>query len=293
MQEFLTTREVAALLRVKERKIYELVSERAIPVSRVTGKLLFPRDLVDAWIRGSVDFAAGVDTLKAPPQVIAGSHDPLLEWAIRQSGCGLASYFDGSLDGLERVADGRALGAGMHVFEARNEQFNRAHVTARMPGASIVLVELFRRSQGLVVAEGNPHGIATIVDLRGRRFIPRQKDAGSYVLFEHLLETSAVARGDLALIDPPARSEADVALAVSHDKADAGLAIESAARPHRLDFVPLFNERYDLLIGRREYFEAPVQALMGFLNSSTFVQRADEMTGYDISGTGRVHFNGD
>jgi len=292
MQEFLTTREVAALLRVKERKIYELVSERAIPVSRVTGKLLFPRDLVDAWIRGSVDFAAGVDTLRAPPQVIAGSHDPLLEWAIRQSGCGLASYFDGSLDGLERVADGRALGAGMHVFEARNEQFNRAHVTDRMPGAPIVLVELFRRSQGLVVAEGNPHGIATISDLRGRRFIPRQKDAGSYVLFEHLLEISAVVRGDLDLVDPPARSEADVALAVSNGKADAGLAIESAARQYRLDFVPLFNERYDLLIGRREYFEAPLQALMGFLNSSTFLQRADEMTGYDTSNTGRVHFNG-
>ncbi|MFT5447083.1 MAG: putative molybdopterin biosynthesis protein [Gammaproteobacteria bacterium] len=292
MQEFLTTREVAALLRVKERKIYELVSERAIPVSRMTGKLLFPRDLVDAWIRGSVDFAAGVDSLKAPPQVIAGSHDPLLEWAIRQSGCGLASYFDGSLDGLERVADGRALGAGMHVFEARNEQFNRAHVMARMPGAPIVLIEFSRRSQGLVVAEGNPHGIATIGDLRGRRFIPRQKDAGSYVLFEHLLETATVARGDLDLIEPPARSEADVALAVSNGKADAGLAIESAARQYRLDFVPLFNERYDLLIGRREYFEAPVQALMGFLNSSTFVQRADEMTGYDTSGTGRVHFNG-
>jgi excisionase family DNA binding protein len=292
MQEFLTTREVAALLRVKERKIYELVSERAIPVSRVTGKLLFPRDLVDAWIRGSVDFAAGVDTLRAPPQVIAGSHDPLLEWAIRQSGCGLASYFDGSLDGLERVADGRALGAGMHVFEARNEQFNRAHVTARMPGVPIVLVELFRRSQGLVVAEGNPHGIATISDLRGRRFIPRQKDAGSYVLFEHLLEISAVVRSDLDLVDPPARSEADVALAVSNGKADAGLAIESAARQYRLDFVPLFNERYDLLIGRREYFEAPLQALMGFLNSSTFEQRADEMTGYDTSNTGRVHFNG-
>jgi putative molybdopterin biosynthesis protein len=254
--------------------------------------LLFPRDLVDAWIRGSVDFAAGVDSLKAPPQVIAGSHDPLLEWAIRQSGCGLASYFDGSLDGLERVADGRALGAGMHVFEARNEQFNRAHVMARMPGAPIVLIEFSRRSQGLVVAEGNPHGIATIGDLRGRRFIPRQKDAGSYVLFEHLLETATVARGDLDLIEPPARSEADVALAVSNGKADAGLAIESAARQYRLDFVPLFNERYDLLIGRREYFEAPVQALMGFLNSSTFVQRADEMTGYDTSGTGRVHFNG-
>jgi putative molybdopterin biosynthesis protein len=292
MQEFLTTKEVASLLRVKERKVYELVSDRAIPVSRVTGKLLFPRDLLQAWVRGNVDFATGVEALKPPPAVIAGSHDPLLEWAIRQSGCGLASYFDGSLDGLERVADGKALAAGMHVFEARHEDFNRAHVLARMAAAPVVLIELFRRTQGLVVAPQNPHGIATIEDLRGLRVMSRQQGAGAYLLFEHLLDTAGVARTELDLLDPPARSEADVALAVSDGKADAGLAIETAARHYRLGFVPLFNERYDLLLRRREYFEAPVQSLMAFVNCSAFKQRAAEMAGYDTSTTGTVHYNG-
>ena len=292
MHEFLTTKEVAALLRVKERKIYELVSDRAIPVSRVTGKLLYPRDLVESWVRESIDFAAGVDTLKRPPAVLAGSHDPLLEWAIRESGCGLATYFDGSLDGLARVARGEALGAGMHVFEARHDDFNRAHVIERMAGAPVVLIELFGRTQGLVVAHDNPHNIVEIGDLRGRRFVPRQRDSGAYVLFEHLLQAEEVERSDLKLLEPPARSEADVALAVSTDKADAGLAIETAARHYRLGFVPLFQERYDLLIGRRAYFDRPMQLLMAFVNSSTFKQRASEMSGYDISGTGTIHYNG-
>jgi putative molybdopterin biosynthesis protein len=292
MQEFLTTKEVAVLLRVKERKIYELVSDRSIPVSRVTGKLLFPRDLVDGWVRANVDFVTDVGVLKPPPAVISGSHDPLLEWAIRQSACGLATYFDGSLDGLERVADGKALAAGMHVFEAPNGDFNRAHVIARMGAAPVVLLELFRRTQGLVVAAQNPYGIAAIEDLRGLRVVCRQQGAGAYVLFEHLLEAAGVARAELNLLEPPARSEADVALAVSDGKADAGLAIETAARHYRLGFVPLFNERYDLLLQRRQYFEAPIQSLIGFLNSDVFKQRAVQLHGYDTTTSGTVHYNG-
>jgi putative molybdopterin biosynthesis protein len=292
MQEYLTTKEVASLLRVKQRKIYELVSDRAIPVSRVGGKLLFPSDLIQSWVRQNVDFGPGVNSLKPPPAVIAGSQDPLLEWAIRESGCGLATYFDGSLDGLSRVADGKALAAGMHVFEAQREDFNRTHVIERMVGEPVVLIELFQRSQGLVVSEDNPQAIKTIADLSGLRFVPRQKDAGSYVLFEHLLDLASISRDDITLLDPPARSEADVALAVRDAKADAGLAIESAARQYRLGFVPLFKERYDLLVWRREFFAAPMQTLMSFLSSAAFTQRAQEMVGYDLSASGTIHYNG-
>ena len=292
MQEFLTTREVAALLRVKERKIYELVAERAIPVSRVTGKLLFPRALVQAWVQRHVDYAGDVDALRALPPVVAGSHDPLLEWAIRESGCGLASYFDGSLDGLERLASGHALGAGMHVFEPEHEDFNRAHVSARLGGMPVVLVELFRRTQGLVVAPGNPRAIAAMRDLAGLRVAPRQADSGSFVLLGHLLERAGMRAGQLTLLAPPARSQAEVALAVAEDRADAGLAIESAARLYRLDFVPLFQERFDLLAWRRELLESPLQALLAFCRGDAFHARARSMTGYDISRLGEVVYNG-
>lgn len=291
-QQFLTTREVAELLRVKERKVYELVSEQAIPVSRATGKLLFPRALVEAWILRHLEYRDDLEALVSPPPVIAGSHDPLLEWAIRESGCGLATYFDGSLDGLARMADGDALGAGMHVFEPRHEGFNRAHVAERLSGMPVVLVELFKRCQGLVVARGNPRSVQAPGDLAGLRLIPRQKNSGSHVLLEHLLAEAGVAVETLIPLDPPARTEADVALAVATDKADAGLAIESVARQHGLGFVPLFQERYDLLVWRREYFEAPLQTLLGFHATPAFRQRATEVGGYDLSEFGRVRFNG-
>ncbi|MCP5152790.1 MAG: helix-turn-helix transcriptional regulator [Ectothiorhodospiraceae bacterium] len=292
MVDYLTTREVAALLRVKERKVYELVADRAIPASRVTGKLLFPRDLIEGWVRRHIDYRGDVESLRAYPPVVAGSHDPLLDWAVRESGCGLAMYFDGSLDGLARLRAGEALVAGMHMLEPETGDFNRAHVERDLGGQSAVLVEWAWRTQGLVVPRGNPRRIAGVGDLRGLRVIPRQVGAGSHALLHHLLAESGMADGAARLLDPPARTEADVALAVADGRADAGLAVESVARQHRLDFVPLFRERYDLLAWRREYFEPPLQKLLAITRTARFRERAESFGGYDVSGLGTVRWNG-
>jgi excisionase family DNA binding protein len=292
MTEFLTTKEVAALLRIKERKVYELVSENAIPASRVTGKLLFPRDMVEAWVRRHVDFREGVEGLVERPPVVAGSHDPLLDWALRESGSGLATFFDGSLSGLQRLAEGGAVAAGMHVYEPDREDWNRTHIRERIPGMPVVLVEWAMRTQGLVLAPGNPAKISFIADLAGRRVMPRQQEAGSRVLLEYLMKRAGLDPKAFTMLEPPARSEADVALAVADGKADAGLAIETVARQYRLDFLPLFRERYDLAVWRRDWFEPPLQKLLTFARTAAFAERAAELGGYETSGLGTVRYNG-
>jgi molybdate-binding protein len=216
----------------------------------------------------------------------------LLDWALRESGSGLATYFDGSLSGLKRLNEGRAVAAGTHVYEAETEDWNRRHLAETMPGMPVVLVEWAFRTQGLVVPAGNPGNVRALADLAGRRLIPRQRAAGSRVLLEYLMTRDSVDPDAVTLLDPPARSEADVALAVADGKADAGLAVETVARQHRLDFVPLFRERYDLGVWRRDYFEPPIQALMSFAGSAAFAERAAELGGYDISGLGTVRYNG-
>lgn len=292
MNPFLTTREVAGLLRVRERKVYELVAEQAIPVSRVTGKMLFPRDLVEAWVRRRVEFAGGAADLAPPPVVLAGSHDPLLEWAIRESGSEIATFFGGSIDGLVRMTARKAFAAGMHVFDPETEEFNLSLVANELAGQPVVMTEWALRTQGLVVASGNPRGLASAADLAGVRFIPRQPEAGSYLLFRHLLAESGTEPEAVGMLDPPARTEADVAQHVLEGRADAGLAVESVARMHRLDFIPLFRERYDLLVWRREHFEPPMQRLLAFCASAAFRRRATEIGGYDLSGFGTVRYNG-
>ena len=292
MQEFLTTKEVAQLLRIKERKVYELVADNAIPVSRVTGKLLFPRSLIEAWVRRNVDFAAGSDALVDLPPVLAGSHDPLLDWALRESGSGLATFFDGSLTGLKRLVDTQAVAAGMHVFEPESNTYNVAHVADMLPGRPVVVIEWARRTQGLIVPPGNPRDIRSVADLAGLTIVPRQVNAGSHILLRHLMDEAGMGDDALVRLDPPARNETDVAQAVAAGRADAGLAIQSAARQYRLDFVPLAEERYDLVMWRREAFQPPLQKLFAFCRTQAFADRAAELGGYDLAGQGAVHYNG-
>jgi putative molybdopterin biosynthesis protein len=292
MSEFLSTREVAALLRLKERKVYELAKSSAIPVSRVTGKLLFPRELVEAWVLRNTEYREGVGVLTNRPLVLAGSHDPLLDWALRESGAGIATYFDGSLDGLDRLAKGEAIAAGMHVFEPETGTFNVKHLTAAMPGQPVALIEIAKRQQGLVLPAGNPRNIDDIADLAGTRIIPRQPGAGSRMLLDHLMAEAGLTEADATILDPPARNQTDVALAIAEGRADAGMAVAAAARPLKLDFLPLFAERFDLAVWRRDYFEPPLQALLAFARTTVFADKAAALGGYDLSGFGTVHHNG-
>ncbi len=279
---FLTTREVAALLRVRERKVYEMAAEGEIPCRRVTGKLLFPRAEVDAWLAGAAAAPA-----EAPPEIVAGSHDPLLDWAIRESGSGLATFFDGSLDGLDRVAGRHAIAAGMHVFEPETEDWNRRHVAARAGSAPVVLVEWAMRQQGLIVAPGLP--VASIADLAGRRVAQRQPSAGAGLLLAHLLQRDGVR--DIAFLPELARTETDAAAAVASGKADAAPGLEAVARQFGMAFVPTMRERFDLLVDRRAWFEPPMQTLLAFARSDAFAAKARDLGGYDISGLGTVCWN--
>ena len=290
--ELRTTAELAEYLRLGERKIYDLVAKRAIPCTRVAGKWLFPRDLVDAWLRERTEGPAAGRIRAAPPAIVAGSHDPLLEWAVRESGSSLAVLFDGSLDGLERFARRQALACGMHVIEGEANRYNIQTVLQRVPDQPVVLIEWAQREQGLIVARGNPLGIADISDLPGKRFAFRQASAGSHVLLETLLAGAAIDRDTLVSVGDPARNETEVAMAVADDRADVGLGVSSVARQFRLDYLPIARERYDLLVWRHAWFEAPLQALAAFLSKPAFRRKAEDLGGYDLSGTGRVHHNG-
>ncbi|MFO1325069.1 MAG: helix-turn-helix transcriptional regulator [Burkholderiales bacterium] len=286
------TREVAAHLRLKERRIYDLVRANALPHVRATGKLLFPRAQIDAWLAAKAG-APVTGAAAAPPAIVAGSHDPLLEWAVRESGSGLAVLACGSRAGLERLANGAALVAALHWLDRASGEYNVPLIRARLPGADVVAVEWARRSQGLLVAAANPLRIRRMSDLARTkaRIVGRQADAGSHQLFAHLLDQAKVARGDLRWIARPALAETDLAAAIREGRADAGIGIEAAARSHGLAFIPLATERLDLVLRRRDYFEPPLQALLAFARTAEMREHAASLGGYDVAATGRVVFN--
>jgi excisionase family DNA binding protein len=287
---YLTVKELADYLNIKERKVYALAAEGRIPCNRATGKLLFLRDDIEQWLSRHATGPKPGQQRPAPPLVFVGSHDPLLDWALRESRSGIPTFFDSSLDGLQRLRERGAIAGGLHLFEAEDETWNVGHVADALAEMEVVLLEWAWRDRGLIVAPDNPRGIASLADLRGLRLAPRQPEAGSQVLFQHLIAQAGIPLESLDLADPPARSELDVALAVASGAADAGFGLAAIARQLRLDFVPVLRERYDIAVFRRGYFLEPFQAFLAFCRSERFAAKAKELGGYDLSGFGRVHY---
>ncbi len=280
--EYLTVRELADLLRLKERKVYDLAASGKVPCSRATGKLLFPEAEIRAWIAGH-----STGQSAARPAIFLGSHDPLLEWALRQSQCGLASFLDGSLDGLDRFDAGEGIATGLHVHDAASGAWNVPAVQGSTRNA--VLLGWAMRQRGLVLGADAPQ-IAGIGDLAGLRIAPRQPESGTDILFRTLLDSAGIAPETLTLTEA-ARSETDAVLAVAQGHADATFGLRAVAAPYGLRFVPLVEERFDILADRRAYFEPPMQAFWAFTRTDAFRAQAEALQGYDLSGLGAVRWN--
>jgi len=297
--EMLDTREVAAYLRLKERRIYDLVRRQAIPHVRATGKLLFPRERIDAWLASKSEGDDARPTpaqgRAPPPSIIAGSHDPLLEWAARESGCGLAILACGSRAGIARLAAGEATAAAIHWRDSTGDGYNGELIRATFgPGEhDVVALEWAQRRQGLLLPRGNPRRVRGIVDVARRklRVVARQPGAGSHRLLEQLLAADALAPDGLRWMPGPVHAETEVAAAIAEGRADAGVGIEAAARERGLEFIPLATERLDLVCRRRDAFEPPLQALLAFGRGKSLAATARSLGGYDIAGLGRVSVN--
>lgn len=279
---YLTTREVADLLRVKERKVYDLAAAGDIPCRRITGKLLFPNAEIRAWIDGS-----SREFSRERPAVLTGSHDPLLDWAARESNSGLAILLNGSLEGLRCFKKEQAALAGMHFPEKTGWN---VETVAEQGLRDCVLIAWAIRSRGLALSDHVRGKVKRFSDLRGRRVALRQPGAGATTLFEMLLKQNDIVPGDLAAPTELARTESDAAAAVAAGEADAALSIEAMARRFHLGFLPLVDERFDLLIDRRSYFTLPVQRLLAFAQSGCLRRKAASMGGYDVSDGGSVRW---
>jgi excisionase family DNA binding protein len=293
LPDVLTLKEAAAWLRLSERALYDLARARQVPAALLGGKWVFPRSLLERWLAARAD-GEQAPHRAAPPPVLAGSHDPLLDWAVRQSGCGLALRSGGSLEGLDVLAAGQAVAAATHLRDADGGDWNAPAVHQVLGTGGHVGITWAWREQGLLVAPGNPHALAAVTDLArpGLRVVGRQNRAGSHVLLVHLLNEAGLRLDAISFLAEPAMAEDEVAAAVAEGRAEAGFGIRAEAIARGLGFVPLVRERFDLVMARRHYFDPPMQALLGFARGAAFAARAARMGGYDITETGRVAFNG-
>lgn len=294
MPDLLTTDEAATYLRLSERKLYELVANGAVPCSKITGRWLFPKAALDRWVMAGLLGPAAL--AQSAPPIVGGSHDPLLEWALRESGSSLASLPEGSETGLRRLARGEVMAAAIHLHRiAGDDDAANADAVAHAPGLhDAVVIAFARREQGLLVAKGNPLKLADIASVAsGRaRMALRPAGAGAQLLLLALLAQAGLAAEVLNTLNPPCPTGPDVAQAVRSGRADCGIATRAVAQAAGLDFVPLTWERFDLATRQRDYFMPGLQALFAFLRQTAFHERAAELGGYDTADSGAVrHVN--
>tara|TARA_Y100000589_G_C27143589_1_gene625820 strand:+ start:22 stop:888 length:867 start_codon:yes stop_codon:yes gene_type:complete len=282
--QFLTTREVAALMRVKERRIYDLVARGDIPFSKTTGKLLFPKEAVLDWInKDSIITGKGQLT-------ITGSHDPLLEAVLRQTSIDIATMWNGSSAGLERVASGKASAAVIHIFCPAFRSWNIEPVKTTCADKDVVLLHWAKRSRGLVMKPFVALHVSSLSAIRPYRLSQRQKGAGAQILFEHLLDEASIRTEQLELT-ATCHTELESVLALLEGKADIAFGLEHYAIKYNLEFLPLINESVDILVNRKMVFEPAFQTLLAFCKTDSFKELEGAFHGYDTSRLGEVSFN--
>ncbi|MBI3360298.1 MAG: molybdopterin biosynthesis protein, partial [Chloroflexi bacterium] len=227
--------------------------------------------------------------------VAIGSHDLTLDLlaqfiAERAPGLRLSSANVGSLGGLIALRRGEAHLAGSHLLDPQTGEYNISYVQQYLPNVPVTLVTLVGREQGLLVVKGNPKHIAGLADLARDdvRFVNRQRGAGTRVLLDYEIGKLGIGSEKILGYDREEYTHLAVAAAVASGVADCGLGIRAAASALDLDFVPLFNERYDLVIPREHYESELLRPLLALLLDEAFRRAVAEMPGYDVSPMGLV-----
>ena len=231
-----------------------------------------------------------VEVSATPPTILrfAGSHDLLIEFVARlwheiMPEIQLQVDYVGSLSGLMALAQHQADIAGIHLWDGESEQYNSPFVRRILPGRPMILLGLALRSLGLVVQAGNPLQITGLADLSRPdvRFINRQSGAGTRVWLDRQLQQAAIDATAINGYAQEVNTHLKVAQAVADGKASTGLAIQAAGDAYGLGFIPLTQERYDLVIPA-ELWETPaLQTLVELIHSDRFRDAVAALEGYE------------
>jgi len=298
-EEMMNTKEVAAYLGINEKQVYALIKSGRIPGTRVTGKWVFPRKLIDEWIeenaRGVLRQARARIRGVEGALLASGSNDPVLDFLLTgmrrtRPDCYFFCANTGSTDGLKALGGGYTDIAWTHLFDPETGHYNTPFLEAYLPGINAVLVHLFRRDLGIVTAPGNPRGIRGFDDLaaKGIRFVNRQAGSGTRLLLDHHLEKNGIAAGAINGYKREVYTHVEVGLSILSGEADVGLATVAVSKLMGLYFIPMTRENFDMAVGQTTYFSKGVQALVECLRSPGFRERFEKLGGYGFEDSGKI-----
>jgi putative molybdopterin biosynthesis protein len=291
-RNLLSTREVAQFLNINEKMVYTLIAEKGLPATKVTGKWLFPRHLVEQWVENeTINFPKTRDPL--PPYhgllIISGSNDILLDRTIslfnRLYPENVAVFGNlGSLGGIRALRRNLCHMASSHLLQENEQEYNFGFAEDEL-GQLPAVVNFCRREQGIIIAKGNPREIQGVADLGkpGLKIVNRPLGTGTRLLLDRELEKAGIEGNRIEGYDREFQRHLDVGLEVLAGRADAGPGIRAVAGLLDLDFIPLRWERFDFLVLKDRFFDKGVQLFVGLLHEPAFRELAEDLSGYDLN----------
>lgn len=289
---YMSVKQVADYLHLNEKKIYALASEGKIPATKVTGKWMFPRELVDRWMMETSHGGALMDRL-----IIVGSDDPLLSrlvyaFAEQAQAQALVSYSPtGTKLGLSLMQHQRAEACAIHWGPANEAHLRHPALLRRFPRhPHWILVRGFGREQGIMLSRDSRTDDATVENIIANpetRWAGRQGGAGTSRFIEEHLRKLGMDSARLN-IQATTRSERESAAAVAMGTVDAAPGARAAAAEFGLAFAPLGWEYFDIAMEKGIYFRHLFQQLLERLAQPSTRLLAEALGGYDLNETGRL-----
>lgn len=252
---------------------------------RKTGKVMekFYRAKADALLLQEII----LPKTKKPAVIFSGSHDLALEGIAEQleKHVTLLSMPVGSLDGLVNLRQGLCQISGSHLLDESGE-YNAPFVRHLFPDREVEIITLAHRTQGLILASGNPKGIKKISDIARTsvRFVNRNAGSGTRLWLDSELRKLKIPAEQITGYDQVVKTHSDAAAAIRSGQADAALGLQAAAHQQGLDFIPLFEERYDLVLPRTN--EKTLAPLLDYLQTANFRTALNVLTGYNSTHSG-------
>jgi excisionase family DNA binding protein len=297
--EMMNTKEVAGYLGIHEKQVYALIKTGRMPATRVTGKWIFPRKVIDGWIEANAKSGleqARQKSGRIPGALLAsGSNDPvldILQTCLRKTHPEffIFSANTGSREGLIALEKGFTDIAWSHLLDPETGEYNIPYLDKLVPGVKAVVVNLFFRELGFVIARGNPCHIREFADLvrEGVRFVNRQPGSGTRLLLDHHLEKTGISAAGITGYDREVFTHIEIGLAVLSGEADTGIATAAVSILLGLEFVPVTRERFDMICDQSVFFQKGVQALVEVLNGEMFRKRVEGLGSYDFQSAGRI-----
>jgi len=297
--ENMSTRETAEYLGINEKQVYALIKAKSIPCTRVTGKWVFPKKLIDRWITTNAlkdgPFIDEVVKNTTGALFAAGSNDPILDILINkmQSGNGgkhIFSSVTGSTEGIRLLGCGFTDIAWCHLSNPKNGEYDMGAIADLVPDKKIAIVHLFQRELGFLLPQGGSKGRVSFSAIArdGIRFINRQNGSGTRIITDYFISSEGVESSAIKGYDKEVSTHLEIGLEILSGHADAGIATSSVAKILGLNFQPLIKESFDMVLVQETFFREEVQKFIETLQSDDFREMVSLLGNYDFAKSGKI-----